>query len=83
MVGLEVLELVHDKLDDVIVDTLLELDDVLVGNDPGPCPSGDDRGTLVDGPGGSRRGQRSRQKGREESSREVHVDWIRPGIGTE
>jgi hypothetical protein len=54
MVGLEVLELAQDKLEDIIVCPLLEFDDVLVGDDLCTSPSGKDWRTLVERLSGGR-----------------------------
>lgn len=81
MIGLEVLELAQDKLEDVIADSILQLDDVLVGNNLCTDTSSNDGRTLFKWLGGGCR-EGSRQKGRQESSGEVHFDWIKPGGGT-
>lgn len=80
VVGLELGDLVEEEVHDIVGGTILQLDDVLAGDDLAG-PGSEDGSPLVEGLGG--RGSEGRREKCEEGSGEVHCGRIKPGKVTE
>lgn len=78
LVDLVGLVLAEDLIHDGIGGTILELDNVLAGNDLASAGR-DDRGALVKGTGSSRGSESRGQESQESSSREEHFVRVGPG----